>query len=62
MTCEGIVSRVAKVDTTDGSSREIFTYDTNEYLRLGTTAIQVGDELWVGSVAGSERIARIAAP
>ena len=60
--CEGIVSHVAKVDMYRRASVEVFTYPTNQYLILGTTAIQVGDELWVGGVAGGERIARVPAP
>lgn len=62
ITCEGLVSHVAKVDPATGDSQEVFTYATSDYLRLGTVAIQVDDELWVGSVAGSERIARVTAP
>jgi len=38
---------VAKVDPQVESSGENFTYPTNDYLILGTVAIQVGDELWV---------------
>lgn len=60
--CEGITSRVAKVDAQVQTAEEIFTYPTNDYLILGTVAIQVGDELWVGGVAGGERIARVPAP
>ena len=56
--CAGIVSYVARVDTETMSQRQIFRYETNEHLRLGTTAIEVGDELWVGQVAGGTRIAR----
>lgn len=62
VTCEGIVSRVAKVDPELRGTREIFTYPSNEFLPLGTTAIQVEDEIWVGGVAGGERIARFLAP
>lgn len=29
---------------------------------LATVALQVGDETWVGGIAGSDRIARFAAP
>ena len=58
-TCEGITSHVARVDTDELTSREIFTYPTNDYLILGTVAIEVGDELWVGGVAGGTRIARV---
>ena len=58
-TCEGITSHVARVDTQALTSQEIFTYPTNDSLILGTVAIEVGDELWVGGVAGGTRIARV---
>jgi len=38
---------------------EIFRYPTNDWVILGTSAIEVGDELWVGQVAGGTRIARV---
>ena len=60
--CDGIVSRVARVDLQALTSREFFTYPTNDYLLLGTAAIQVGDEIWVGGIAGGDRIARVPAP
>ena len=59
--CEGITSRVARVDPQALTAQEIFTYPTNDYLLLGTAAIQVGDEIWVGGIAGGERIARVPA-
>ena len=61
-TCEDVLSRVAKVDIQAGDSTEFFTYPSNEHLILGTAAIQVGDEVWVGGVAGGTRIARVPAP
>ena len=60
--CDGITSRVARVDPQALTAREIFTYPTNDYLLLGTAAIQVGDEIWVGGIAGGDRIARVPAP
>jgi hypothetical protein len=60
--CEGITSRVARVDPELLTAREIFTYATNDYLLLGTVAIQVGNEIWVGGIAGGERIVRIPTP
>ena len=60
--CEGIVSRVARVDVQAFTADEFFTYPTNDHLRLGTAAIQVGDEVWVGGIAGGTRIARVPAP
>ena len=50
------------MDTQALTSQEIFTYPTNDYLILGTVAIEVGDELWVGGVAGGTRIARVPLP
>ena len=58
-TCEGIVSYVARVDVDAMTQQQIFRYETNDALILGTTAIEVGDELWVGQVAGGTRIARV---
>ena len=60
--CDDVLSHVAKVDTEAGDSTEFFTYPSNEYLILGTAAIQVDDEVWVGGVAGGTRIARVPAP
>ncbi len=57
--CEGIVSFVARVDTDAMTQREIFRYPTDDRLILGTTAIQVGEELWVGQVAGGTHIVRV---
>ena len=59
--CEGITSRVARVDPQALTAQEIFTYPTNDYLLLGTAAIQIGDEIWVGGIAAGERIARVPA-
>ena len=58
MSCEGVTSHVARVDTVALTAETIFSYPSNDNLRLGTAAIQVGDELWVGSVGESIRIAR----
>ena len=58
VSCEGVTSHVARVDVEALTAETIFTYPSNDNLRLGTAAIQVGDELWVGSVGESIRIAR----
>lgn len=62
ISCEDITSHVARVNVETGEWEEIFAYPSNDNLRVGTAAIQVGDEIWIGSVAGSTRIARIMAP
>ena len=49
-TCDGITSRVARVDVEAMTAREIFTYPTNDYLLLGTGAIR-----WVTSCGWRHR-------
>ena len=60
--CDDVRSRVAQVDVESGASTDVFDYPSNEHLILGTAAIQVVDEIWVGGVAGGTRIARVPAP
>lgn len=60
--CDGVTSRVAKVDPERLTSEEIIRYPSNEHVILGTVALQVGDEIWLGGIAGSDRIARFPAP
>jgi hypothetical protein len=49
-------SNVARVDPKTLKSEELVRYPNNESFGTGTVAIQVGPELWVGSVRG-DRIA-----
>jgi hypothetical protein len=58
--CDGVFTGVAKVDPTSLIAREIVHYPVNDVWLLGTTALQVGKELWVGTVSGN-RIARFQA-
>ena len=60
--CDGVSSRVSRIDLDDFTAKEIVNYPSNDLLILGTAAIQVGDEIWVGQVAGGDRIARFPAP
>ena len=60
--CDGVSSRVTRVDPETLSAELIVNYPSNEHLILGTVAIQVDDEIWVGGIAGGDRIARFAAP
>ena len=50
-------SNVARVDPRTLDVEEIIREPSNDVFSSGTTAIEVGDEIWVGSVA-SDRIAR----
>lgn len=60
--CDGMTSRVARVDPETLTAEEIVRYPSNEHVVLGTGAIEVGDEIWLGAVGGGTRIARFAAP
>ena len=60
--CDGVTSRVSRIDLQSFTAEEIVRYPSNDLLILGTVAIQVGDEIWVGGVAEGDRIARFPAP
>ena len=60
--CDGVTSRVAKVDPDRLTAEEIVRYPSNEHFVLGTVALQVGDEIWLGGIAGADRIVRFPAP
>ena len=60
--CDGVSSMVTRVDPERLTAREIIRYPSNDLLILGTVAIEVGDEIWVGGIAGGNRIARFALP
>ena len=60
--CNGVTSRVALVDPEQLTAEEIVRYPSNDLVILGTVALQVGNEIWVGAVGGGDRIARFAAP
>ncbi|HAT29007.1 MAG TPA: hypothetical protein DCS89_18475 [Gammaproteobacteria bacterium] len=59
--CDDVTTRVSRVDPEQLTAQEIIRYPSNEFLILGTVAIDVGDEIWVGGIAGSNRIARFPA-
>ncbi|MDD9958375.1 MAG: hypothetical protein OXU66_05480 [Gammaproteobacteria bacterium] len=56
--CAGVSSHVTRIDVNNLTAREIIDYPSNPMFLLGTVAIEVGDEVWVGGIAGSNRIAR----
>ena len=59
--CDGVTSHAARVDPERLTAEEIIRYPSNEHFLFGTVALQVGDEIWLGSVVGSNRIARFPA-
>ncbi len=60
--CEGMTSRVARVDPERLTAEEIVRYPSNEHFFLGTVALQVQDEIWLGGIGGADRIVRFPAP
>ena len=56
--CEGVSTRVTRIDVNNLTAREIINYPSEPSFILGTVAIEVGNEIWVGGIAGSDRIAR----
>lgn len=60
--CDGVRSRVTRIDLEDMSTQQIVDYPSNDDFILGTVAIEVNDEIWVGGIAGADRIARFEKP
>jgi hypothetical protein len=60
--CDSVTSRVAKVDPETLEAEEIIRYPSDDVLTIGTVAIQVDDEIWVGGIGGGDRIIRFVAP
>jgi len=57
-TCDGVASRVARVDPQSLAAEQLVDYPSNRLFPFGTAAIAVGDEIWFGGIGGGERIAR----
>jgi hypothetical protein len=57
-TCEGVSSRVARIDPRSLRAEQLVDYPSNGLFPFGTAAIAVGDEIWFGGIGGGERIAR----
>ena len=60
--CAGVTARVAKVDPNNLTAEELVRYPSNEHVILGTGAIQIGNEIWLGGAGGGDRIARFRVP
>jgi len=56
--CELAAACVATVDPDTLEVQQRVDYKGNEFFRLGTVAIEVDDEVWVGGIRGSLGIAR----
>ncbi len=56
--CEGVASRMAKIDPETLMVEQLINYPSNDKFLFGTVGLQVGDEIWFGGIAGGNRIAR----
>ena len=56
--CELAVARVAKVNPATLNVQQLVDFKGNDFFKLGTVAIEVGNEIWVGGIRGSFGIAR----
>jgi hypothetical protein len=56
--CELAAARVAEVDPNTFAVRQLVDYEGNDFFKLGTVAIDVNDEIWIGGINGSFGIAR----
>jgi hypothetical protein len=57
--CELSGARVAEVDAITLAVDHLVDYEGNEFFRMGTVAIYVGDEIWIGGISGTSGIARL---
>ncbi len=60
--CDGVTNHVARVDAETGDVEELVNRPSSESLVLSTVGLRIGDEVWVGGIAGTERIARFPTP
>ena len=56
--CELAAARVADVDPQTFAVRQLVDYKGGDFFKLGTVAIEVNDEIWIGGINGSYGIAR----
>ncbi len=59
--CPDAASVVARIDPNTFKAQEIIRYPANEKFYSSTVALQVGAEIWIGTITG-DRIARYPAP
>ena len=56
--CELMAAGVAKVNPDTLNVQHLVDYKGNDFFKMGTVAIEIGDEIWVGGIRGSMAIAR----
>ncbi len=56
--CQLSAARVAKIDPASFAVEQLIDFSGNDFFELGTVAIDVEDEIWLGGIYGSFGIAR----
>ena len=56
--CDGVSTRVARIAPDTLTAQQLLDYPSDDILILGTVAIEVGEEIWVGGIAGGNKIGR----
>ena len=60
--CSASTTNVARIDTDRMTSSAIISHQADGLVKAGTTALQIGGEIWVGQVGTGDRIARFPLP
>lgn len=56
--CDGVSTRVARIAVDTLTAEQLLDYPSDDILIMGTVAIEVGEEIWVGAIAGGNKIGR----
>lgn len=56
--CDGVSTRVARITPDTLMAQQLLDYPSDDILILGTVALEVGEEIWVGAIAGGNKIGR----
>jgi hypothetical protein len=59
--CDNAASVVARIDPKRWTAKEIIRYPANQKFYSSTVALQVGKEIWIGTIT-QDRIARYPVP
>ena len=60
--CAAVTTNVTKINPDTLAAQEIINHPSDEFVIAGTTALQIGNEIWVGQIGDGNRIARFPAP
>lgn len=58
LSCDGVSTRVARIASDTLTAQQLLDYPSDDILIMGTVAIDAGEEIWVGGIAGGNKIGR----